>query len=126
MSTKIKIGDRVRVLRNRVKAQIQDTADISTMRYLKEGDVIDVADIREGLITFDDELVVKEICDYFLWGNSGSASFVPLEDVELFEETTCVCDILVLMHTGCKCGAFQAEQAKLIEEIGNSYTGDYI
>ena len=93
----IKVGDKVRVIRNKCGAW----HPIDFQRYLKEGDIITVARI------YDEENI------QYLIGNLGVYNAIPIEDVELIEELVedeCTCDIIPLVNNGCKCGFLQREK----------------
>jgi len=92
----IKVGDKVRVIRNRCGAW----HPIDVQRYLLPGEIITVARMRD-----------KENIQYRVGDNDGYNT-IRIEDVELIDELVdkCTCDIIPLVNNGCKCGFLQREK----------------
>jgi len=100
----IKVGDKVRIIRNRCGASRPIDSYRHYLELLEPGDIIDVFFISGESIWY----VVKD----------GLNNFISLKDVELIEdEDECTCDIIFLVNNGCKCGFLQREKELIVNNL---------
>lgn len=118
--TKFHPGDQVRVLRNnhsfnhpieQRELEVGDilevsyvivTHDVQIAPHVEHGEFLFHKSTEKGMMYFSD----LNDPNYYCW--------IPADDVELVGASAkdCVCDIFLLMTTGCQCGSIQKETAK--------------
>ena len=100
----MKIGDKIRVIRNRCYAlRPESRPDWS---QLEPGDIVTITGFVDAIDTLDNMARIR----YQVCAESNVYNSLYLEDVELVEVSGCICDTSVLMISGCKCGWFQKEK----------------